>query len=109
MLFQLYVNDMNNAIASQIKLFADDGVLHGNICNQNDQVILQNDQDTIFSCAVKWLMELNINKCSVLSIAHHDYDILGMALMRDTNHDYLGVAISSDLIWLNHVINFYQG
>ena len=57
-------------------------------------------------------MELNINKCSVLSITlkrnsiFHDYDILGATLMRVTNHDYLGVTISSDLNWLRHVKKF---
>ena len=57
-------------------------------------------------------MELNINKCSVLSITHkrssifHDYDILGAMLKRVTNHDYLGVTISSDLNWLRHVTKF---
>ena len=66
MLFLLYINDIDNAITSQIKLFADDSVLYRNIHNQNDQVILQNDLDTISSLAEKWLMELNINKCSVL-------------------------------------------
>ena len=108
MLFLLYINDINNAIKSQIKLFADDGVLYRNIRNQNDQVILQNDLDTISSWAEKWLMELNINKCSVLSITlkrnsiFHDYNILGATLKRVTNHDYLGVTISSDLNWLRH-------
>ena len=53
MLFLLYINDINNAITSQIKLFADDSVLHRNIHNQNDQVILQNDLDTISSWAEK--------------------------------------------------------
>ena len=54
-------------------------------------------------------MELNVNKCSVLSITlkrnsiFHDYDILGATLMRVTNHNYPGVAISSDLSWLRHV------
>ena len=68
MLFLLYINDINNAITSQIKLFAYDNVLCGNIRNQNDPVIFQNDLDTISSWAEKWSMELNINKCSVLSI-----------------------------------------
>ena len=68
MLFLLYINDINNSITSQIKLFSDDSVLYRNIRNQNDQVILQNDLDTISSWSEKWLMELNINKCSVLSI-----------------------------------------
>ena len=54
-------------------------------------------------------MELNINKCSVLSITlkcnsiFHDYNILGATLMRVTNHDYLGVTISSDPNWLRHI------
>ena len=110
MLFLLYVNDINNAITSQIKLFADDSVLYRNIRNQNDQVILQNDVHTISS----WLMELNINKCSVLSItlkpnsSFHDNNILGATHKRVTNHDYLGVTISSDLNWLRHVAKIYN-
>ena len=109
MLFLLYINDINNAIKSQIRLFANDSVLYGNIRNQNDQVILQNDLDTISSFAEKWLMELNINKCSVLSITlkrsfiFNDYYIPGATLKRVANHDYLGVSPSSDLIWLRHV------
>ena len=88
MLFLLYINDINNAITSKIKLLADDSVLYRNIYNQNDQVILQNDLDTISSWVEKWLMELNINKCSVLSItlkhnfSFHGYNILGTTLRR---------------------------
>ena len=37
MLSQLYVNDINSAITSQIKLFADDSVPNGNNCIQDDQ------------------------------------------------------------------------
>ena len=51
MLFLLYINDINNAMTSQNKLFADDSVLYRNIQNKNDQVILQNDLDTISSWA----------------------------------------------------------
>ena len=74
MLFLLYINDINNAITSQIKLYADDSVLYRNIHSQNDQVILQNDLDTISSWAEKWLMELNIN--NVLSSLLHSNTIL---------------------------------
>ena len=111
MLFLLYIYDINNAIAFQIKLFAVDCVLYRNVRSQNDQVILQYDLDTISSWAEGWLMELNVNKCSLLSItlkfnsSFHDYGILGTTLMWVTNHDYLGVAISSDLNWLRHAKN----
>ena len=74
----------------------------------SDQVILQNDLDMISSWAEKWLMGLNINKCSVLSItlkrnsSFHDYNILGTTHKRVTNHDYLGVTTSSDQNRLRH-------
>ena len=53
MLFILCINDINNAITSQIKLFADDWVLFVNISNQDDQVILQNDLDNLL---MSWIM-----------------------------------------------------
>ena len=109
MLFLLYIDDINNAITSQFKLFADDSVLHRNIHSQNDQVILQNDPDAISLWAERWLMEQNINKCSVFSSTLkrnsilHGNNILGAMHKRVTNHDYLGVTIWSDLNWLRHV------
>ena len=87
-------------------------ILHRNIRNQNDPVILQYDLITISLWAERWQMELSINKCSVLSITlkrnsiFHDYDILGATLKRVTNHDYHGIAISSDLNWLRHAKKF---
>ena len=108
MLFLLYTNDVNHAITSQIKLFADDSILCRNIRNQNDHLI-QNDLDTISSWAEKCLIELSINKCVVFSItlksysSFHDYNILGTMPKWATNHDYLGVTISRDLNWLNQV------
>ena len=110
-LFLLYINDINNAIPSLIKFFADDSVLYRNIHSQSDQVILQKNIGAIFSWSEKCLMELNINECSVLSITlkrnsiFHDHTILGATLSRVTNHDYLGLTISSDLNWLRHVKN----
>ena len=91
MLFLIYINDINNEITSQITLFADDCVPYRNIRNQDDQVILQDDQDTISSWAEKWVMEQHINTCSVFPIAlkhissFHDYDTHGIMLKRITN------------------------
>ena len=53
MRFLLYINDINNAITSQIKLSADDSVLYRNIRNQNDQAILKKYLDAISSWAEK--------------------------------------------------------
>ena len=40
----------------------------------------------------------------MVNIIYHN--ILGAMLKRVTNHDYLGVTISSDLNWLGHAIFF---
>ena len=53
-------------------------------------------------------MELDSDKCPVLSMtlkrysSFHDNDILGAKHMLATSHDYLLVALSSDLNWLRH-------
>ena len=59
-------------------------------------------------------MELNINKCSVLSITlkrnsiFHDHAMPGVTHKRVANHDYLGVTMSSDLSWPRHVTKIYD-
>ena len=111
-LFLLYVNDINSEITSQIRFFTDDSILYRNIRNQNYQVILQSYLDTFSLWFDKWLMEQNINKCSILSITIkrnyciYDDNIDGIAHMRVSNHDYFDIAISIDLNWLMHII-FY--
>ena len=83
-----------------------------NICNQIDRPILQNDLDTISYWEEIWVMELNINKCTVLSItlkhnsSFHENNIIDTMPKRVTIHDYLGVTISSDLNWLRHAKKF---
>ena len=54
-----------------------------------------------------------MNKCSVYitlkrNSIFHDNDILGAMLKRVTNHDYLGVTISSDRNWLRHAKKIYN-
>ena len=50
-------------------------------------------------------MELNVLSSLLHSnviLSFHDNNILGALLKRVTNHDYLGITISSDLNWLKH-------
>ena len=47
MLLLSYLNDINNAITSQINLTADNSVLYIKICNKNNHPILRNNLDTI--------------------------------------------------------------
>ena len=108
-LFLLYINDINQEIKSHIKLFADDSVVYRQINNHSDHLTLQKDLDTLTSWAKTWLMDFNIKKCVILPItlkrkpSHFDYYILGQKLERVNKHDYLGITISNDLKWTNHI------
>ena len=107
-LFLLYINDINEHIQSNIKLFADDSIVYREIKTADDQQILQNDLNTLTEWSNKWLMSFNIKKCAVLTITPkrspktHQYTLLGEQLTRVQKHDYLGVTISHDLRWKDH-------
>ena len=45
--FLLFVNDIGNDITSNIKLFADDTLLHGLVHNSDDAISLQSDLDKL--------------------------------------------------------------
>ena len=55
-LFLLYINDISENIKSQIRLFADDGIIYREINNDQDHVTLQEDLDNLNNWANKTLV-----------------------------------------------------
>ena len=66
-----YINDISEGIHSQIKLFADDCLVHRNVQTSTDQQILQQDLNTLMKWADKWQMKFNIKKCKIVQISNH--------------------------------------
>jgi hypothetical protein len=108
-LFLLYINDIKDKIHSSLKLFADDSILYREINDQQDHTIIQEDLQTLSAWSSKWLMSFNIKKCAVMTITRkrkpslYQYSLSGENLTRVDKHDYLGVTISEDLRWGNHI------
>ncbi|XP_072046454.1 uncharacterized protein [Amphiura filiformis] len=102
-LFLLYINDIQDNIKSNIRLFAEDSILYREIHNQEDHQILQEDLQVLADWATDWLMDFNVKKRAVLAISrkrkpsHFQYSILGQPLTSVEQHDYLGISISNDL------------
>ena len=67
-LFITCINGIVCNLNSKIKLFADDAVMHREIQSSQDEVIFQNDIDSITDWAKTWQMSLNFDKCNVMSI-----------------------------------------
>ena len=86
--FLLFINDIHvgNDITSNIKLFADNTLLHGLVHNSDDAISLQSDLDKLVEWAKLWQMAFNPSKCYVLRVCRtkypfiHQYTMLGHTL-----------------------------
>ena len=109
LLFLIYLNDLPDNISSEVRLFADDCVLYRPITNDIDIEHLQTDLNTLTQWQNTWQMHFNADKCFVLKISHakttslHQYT-LGQSVLKELkSHSYLGVNISHDLKWVDHI------
>ena len=67
LMFLLYINDINCGISSKLRLFTDDCILYCTINGQNDHFHLQADLNLIVKWVETWQMNLNIDKCAILT------------------------------------------
>lgn len=107
--FLVFINDIVHDIPVKIKLFADDCVLYNEICNHNDQAVLNASLEKIQTWCTRWQMTLNYKKTVSMTITRkkaplkHTYQINNHSLAEVSCFKYLGVLITSDLKWNEHV------
>jgi lipopolysaccharide/colanic/teichoic acid biosynthesis glycosyltransferase len=58
-MFLLYVSDIGEGVNSEVKLFADDGLLYRTIGSESDTKQLQEDLSKMTEWSKKWLMRFN--------------------------------------------------
>ena len=79
--------------------------------SKEDQKKLQEDLTKLERWADIWGVKFNPSKCSVLrvkiprakKIANSDYQLKGVTLEKVSNSPYLGVSISENLEWGDHI------
>ena len=74
-LFLIFINDLDNAIFSNVLKFADDTKVYKVVDNQFDSVQLQSDLDSLGDWAVKWQMKFNVEKCKVVHYGKRSIDV----------------------------------
>ncbi len=69
LLFLLYCNHLPGVISpgTRVRLFADDCLIHSPVQSLQDQLILQQDLDSLVKWSVDWGMTFNISKCNIMS------------------------------------------
>ena len=113
LLFIIYINDVVNQILpdSNINLFVDDIALYRTINSPDDYVRLQDDIRSVSCCLGSKYLDLNASKCCYLLLSRkRNHSILPPILIlndaplkRVNSYKYLGILISSDLMWSSHI------
>ena len=108
-LFLIYINDIADDITSNIRLFADDCVFYRTINNPTDNSALQEDLSKLEQWSNVWQMDFNVKKCAIMQCStsarkqQFDYKMKGETLETVSHHPYLGVELSDNLKFNNHI------
>jgi len=101
LLFLVFINDLPQWIKnSMLLLFADDTKVYRKISENNDEILLQSDLDSLVSWTKEWCLKFNVDKCKVMRVAHtgqHQYVLDGVKLQEVQQERDLGVEVSSSL------------
>ena len=90
-------------------LFADDIAIYLAVSNLQDTQILHQDRDYLHEWELQWDMDFNPSKCAVIHVTrartpvHSEYLLHGYILVSVGGSKYLGVEISDNLSFNNHV------
>ena len=111
LMFLLYINDLPEYLTpdTTARLFADDCMLYRKISTEADSSQLQQDLNALQQWEQDWIMEFNPPKCQVLTVTNkrkpidQTYLIHGQALRKADTARYLGVDLSKNLSWNQHV------
>jgi hypothetical protein len=111
LLFTIYINDMATYLTDSpenLFLYADDSKLLSPINSLNDCLLLQQKLNNLLTWSDQWGMTFNPTKCFVMSFARkmkiiYNYCINNTVLLRTSSCTDLGLIISDNLRWDNHI------
>ena len=90
-------------------MFADDVILYRNISSTEDCDLLQSDINKLCEWQNIWQMQFNTSKCFIMHVTHkkkitpYKYHLWNSELGIVDNYPYLGVHLSNNLSWNNHI------
>ena len=114
LLFLVYVNDISDNLLSISRLFADDTSLACTATQIEDiEGILNHDLLIISKCAKQWLVSFNPSKTVAMHFTNTNVqspDLLfnNVPIQFVTNHKHLGLTLSSNGKWREHINNITQ-
>ena len=105
-LFLVYIADLARMLNTNFAFYADDLKIFANPSSTRN--LLFDDLLTLSKWCSDWLLPLNTRKCSVLHLGAQNprlqYSIDGMLISAAEVQNDLGVLISSNLSWSEHIL-----
>ncbi|MEW8548488.1 MAG: reverse transcriptase family protein [Candidatus Thiodiazotropha sp.] len=115
LLFLLYINDISDELTSLARLFADDTFLSfSSVDPMEIKYTMNQDLSKLNDWAKKWLVTFNPSKTEVMFISNIYFDenielFMDDAVLQIVNtHKHLGVVLSSNHKWTNHIENLIK-
>ncbi|CAM4644795.1 unnamed protein product [Lepidochelys kempii] len=100
-LFNLFINDMEKGVNSEVAKFADDTKLLKIVETKADCEELQKDLTKLSDSATKWQMKFNVDKGKVMHIGknnpNYTYNVMGANLATTNQEKDLAVIVDSSL------------
>ena len=69
--FVTFINDLPDAVSSNIFMFADDTKMFKGITNDADRILLQSDIENLVKWSTKWKLPFNSTKCKIMTLVHN--------------------------------------
>lgn len=114
LLFNILVNDITYNKQSEWLLYADDLKMFRVISNDSDILHLQRDIDQLSDWCINNKLDLNANKCAVVSYSRShsniptNYILNGYHLQEVTDIKDLGIQVDNKLTFVKHVDKVIQ-
>ena len=112
LLFLIYINDIGEKLLSLSRLFADDTSLGYSSQNVVEiENVINHDLCELKTWSTKWLMSFNPDKNEIMLFSNthvrynFNFTFNGNNIPITTSHKHLGVTLSSDAKWNNHIEN----
>uniref|UniRef100_A0A8C3HZR7 Reverse transcriptase domain-containing protein n=1 Tax=Chrysemys picta bellii TaxID=8478 RepID=A0A8C3HZR7_CHRPI len=100
-LFNVFINDLEKGVKSEVAKFADDIKLLKIVKTKADCEELQKDLTKLSDWATKWQMKFNVDTCKVMHSGknnpNYTYNMMGANLTTTNQEKDLGVIVDSSL------------